>query len=153
MDILKIPNKILTTPDEELTDFSEVRYIFESMAGLAIDHNLIGLSGNQVGLLRRVFVMNASITETPDWQIFINPKTKVNKELGKCLDWEGSGSIPNVSALVERWKGITLTYTNLQGEKCTGVFAGLLARVIQHEIDHLNGVLITSKARQLKRLS
>ena len=153
MDILKIPNKILTSHAEDVKDFSGMESLSLDMISTAIQADLIGLSGNQVGLLKRVFVINmAQGEETPNYRTFINPKTKVNQAMGKSFAWEGCGSIPNINALVERWQGLTITAQDITGEIFTMKLTGLLARCAMHEIDHLNGVLMTSKARQLKRI-
>ena len=152
MDILKIPNKILITPAEDVTDFSSMAQIIADMIQLSNEADLIGLSGNQVGILQRVFIMNISDNEIPYFKAFINPKTKVNRDMGKSFAWEGCGSIPNVNALVERWKALTITAQDISGEIFTMELTGLLARCAMHEVDHLNGVLITSKARQIRMI-
>lgn len=153
MQILTIPNTILTSKAEEVTDLNYAAELFTDMKQVAIDNNLIGLAANQVGILQRVFIMDVTkgMSEIPDFEIFINPKTKVNQAMGKEFDLEGCGSIPNTKCLVERWKGISVTYTNLQGENCIRAFTGLLARTVQHEVQHLDGILMTSKARQIIR--
>jgi len=160
MKILTIPNKILTTKAEDVTDFSHVLVeLYSDMMLIATKNNLIGLAANQIGILQRIFIMDVSSPNQVNYEgehfltyeIFINPKTKVNQTIGKAFEYEGCGSVPNIHCLVERWKGLTLTYTNLQGENCTEIFTGLLARVIQHEIAHLNGILMTSQAREIIR--
>ena len=76
MDILKIPNKILTSHAEDVKDFSGMESLSLDMISTAIQADLIGLSGNQVNILKRVFVMNmVQGEETPNYRTFINPKT------------------------------------------------------------------------------
>lgn len=76
--------------------------------------------------------------------ILINPKFKPisNKQI---IDWEGCLSIPDTFGLVSRFKKIRVQALNIGGEKMSFVANDYLARVIQHEIDHLNGILFTSK--------
>jgi peptide deformylase len=151
MKILTVPNKILTTKAEDVKDFSGMAELTQAMIQTALeDGGLIGLAANQVGILQRVFVMDIGQdnTETPEFRVFINPKTKVNQAKGKIWGWEGCGSIPGIECLVERWKEITITAQDVNGEEFTMNLSGRLARVALHEIDHLSGILITSKARQ-----
>lgn len=110
-----------------------------------------GLSAVQVGVLKRVFIARdfvytkndqelLSITDT----VFINPKII---SLGKAeeLDWEGCLSIPEYYGMVMRSKKVKVKYTDLDGKEQRLTATDFLARVIQHEMDHLEGVLFTSK--------
>jgi len=81
MNILTIPNKILTSQAEKVTDFSGMAQVIADMIQLAGENNLIGLAGNQVGLLQRIFIMNISDNEIPYFKAFINPKTKTDQTL------------------------------------------------------------------------
>lgn len=76
----------------------------------------------------------------PQVCVFINPSIKIldKKPLG---NWEGCISLPNMRAYVERPRKIRVTYQDLQGNKCTDVAEGHDAIVIQHELDHLDGIL------------
>jgi len=85
-----------------------------------------------------------------NWQVFINPTIKRHKDKGTSWDWEGCGSIPNLLCFVERHNSITVNYTSTNGESKSLDLSGYLARIAQHEQDHLLGVLITDKARQRK---
>tara|TARA_B100000131_G_C17867041_1_gene512625 strand:- start:361 stop:723 length:363 start_codon:yes stop_codon:yes gene_type:complete len=76
--------------------------------------------------------------------VFINPIIeKISDETED--NWEGCLSIPGMSGLVRRYKHIKYTATDLNGKKIVGEAQGLHARVIQHEFDHLNGILYTSR--------
>jgi peptide deformylase len=83
--------------------------------------------------------------------IIINPRiTSISKE--KDLDWEGCLSFPNVRGLVPRYSCITVEYINEKGEKQKVKLEGFQARVFQHEIDHLKGILYIDRMSDMKKL-
>ncbi len=147
MQILKTPNPILKTKCEDIPHVSiELLGQIEEMIQTAKDAELVGMAGNQVGLLHNVFVMDMG----ENWQAFINPVIKRHKDKGTSWDWEGCGSIPSIICLVERHNSITVNYTSTDGESKSLDLSGYLARIALHEYDHLQGILITDKARQRK---
>lgn len=147
MQILKTPNSILKTKCEDIPHVSiELLGQIEEMIQTAKDAELVGMASNQVGLLRNVFVMNMG----ENWQAFINPTIKRHKDKGTSWDWEGCGSVSNIICLVERHNSITVNYTSTGGESKSLDLSGYLARIALHEYDHLQGILITDKARQRK---
>ena len=104
----------------------------------------IGLAAPQVGVLRRVIIVD--IDKKP--LVFVNPK--VVWQEGKEYSIEGCLSLPGKTGEVERPLKIKLEYTNRKGNKTMIEAEGLLARVICHEIDHLNGVLFTDRIVDLE---
>ena len=147
MQILKVPNPILKTKCEDVNHVSmKLLLQIDEMIQIAKDAELVGMASNQVGLLHNVFVMDMG----ENWQAFINPVIKRHKDKGTSWDWEGCGSIPNLLCFVERHNSITVNYTSIDGESKSLDLSGYLARIAQHEQDHLLGVLITDKARQRK---
>lgn len=146
LQILKIPNEVLTMKAEPVTVIDGFKEIFPEMVGLLVQNGLVGLAGNQVGILERVFVMKYGEGYLP----VINPKIIPDKSKGEKWGWEGCGSIPKIACLVKRWAKIDLEFTSLDGETKSVTLTGEEAIVAQHETDHLNGVLITHKARQRK---
>lgn len=109
----------------------------------------IGLSANQVGVSKRLFVTEVpSENEKTKFYVFFNPVfTKISKETS--LMEEGCLSIPGVFGPVLRSEKVTIEGTNIQGKKLKIRAWGLLARVFQHEMDHLNGVLFIDKAKSI----
>lgn len=104
----------------------------------------IGLAANQVGVLKRIIVVDiSSLEESKN----IKPLVLINPEVitasGNCTMEEGCLSIPSVRAEVKRPEKIEVNYKDLNFEDQTIQATGVLARVILHEIDHLNGVLFT----------
>lgn len=149
MELLKIPNPVLKTKCENIPHVSmELLGQIEEMIQIAKENDLIGLAANQVELLQNVFVMKMG----ENWQAFINPVIKRHNEKGKSWDWEGCGSIPNLICLVERHNVIDISYMSTSGESEEIQLSGHLARIAQHETDHLLGVLIIDKARQRRKI-
>jgi peptide deformylase len=84
--------------------------------------------------------------ELPGIEVFVNPRiVAVSEERG--LGWEGRLSFMELSVLVPRYKAIVVEYHNAAGERKTLELAGFAARVVQHENDHLDGILIIDRAR------
>lgn len=106
----------------------------------------IGLAAPQVGINQRIFV--ADVGDGP--RVFINPKI-VKKGGSETLE-EGCLSIPQVTVNVKRAKKINVKYLNEQNQPCEGEFQDILARVIQHESDHLNGKMIVDYASLTKKV-
>ncbi len=100
----------------------------------------IGLAANQVNVLQRIFVIDWNlIDENLDARAYVNPEI-LSKE-GSEIAEEGCLSIPNVHADVPRAFKIAVRYQDLEGNAVEEELEGLPARVFQHELDHLNGVL------------
>ena len=117
------------------------------MSETMIDANGIGLAAPQVHLSHRLFIYrNPEIEEEEKIKVsvLINPKIEnISNETED--DWEGCLSIPGMSGLVRRSKKIKYYAIDLKGKKISGEVDGLHARVIQHEFDHLNGILYISR--------
>lgn len=123
----------------------------------------VGLAAPQVGLGLRLFVIDASPFAEDDElsldeqaqlkdfkKVFINPV--IEEESGE--EWafnEGCLSIPDVREEVKRQEKLTISYQNEAGERLTESYTGLAARVIQHEYDHIEGILFTDKLSPLKK--
>lgn len=106
----------------------------------------IGLAAPQISELLRMTVINIG----GDDQIFINPRI-VSKSIKQVNFEEGCLSIPGVYGWVKRPEKVTVDYADLSGKGRRGKFSGLLARVLQHEIDHLDGILFIDKVSEYTR--
>jgi peptide deformylase len=110
----------------------------------------VGLAAPQVGVSRRVFVIDLSVGRKPgDLLVFINPQFE--RRDGMQLEEEGCLSVPGVHATVARPATLSVRALDRNGQPCRIEAEGLLARVIQHEMDHLNGVLFVDRLRPVKR--
>jgi len=106
----------------------------------------LGLSANQLGLNYRVFVMK---TADSGIKAFFNPEiTKLSQETE--LMKEGCLSFPDIYLMIKRSKMIEFDYTDSEGERRTLQLEGIGARCVQHEIDHLNGIIFLQRASRLK---
>lgn len=107
-----------------------------------------GLAAAQVGEALRLFVMDATWKEgRPDPRAFANPEI-VDASAETATAEEGCLSIPDALATVERPARVRLRWRDLDGAAHEGDFDGFAARCVQHEIDHLDGVLMTDRARR-----
>ena len=149
LKIAKLGHPVLLKKTNEINnlDSIDLKKIIYDMSETMIDANGIGLAAPQVHLSHRLFIYrNPDIEEEEKIKVFvlINPKIEnISNETED--DWEGCLSIPGMSGLVRRSKKIKYSAIDLKGEKVSGEVDGLHARVIQHEFDHLNGILYTSR--------
>ncbi len=108
----------------------------------------VGLAAPQIGINKRIIIVR-----TEDKILcMINPKI-TKKSWAKALDEEGCLSIPGVYGKVKRHKKINCSYTNIDGNKRKLKAQDMFARIIQHEIDHLNGVLFIDKVRDKEEVN
>ena len=150
---------ILILPDERLRAIAEpigkiddeVRQLAKDMLDTMYDAPGIGLAAPQIGELRRIVVMDlAKEGEQPDPIVMVNPEIlKYSDET--VVTEEGCLSIPELYYDVERPAEITVRYTDLDGEVVERDAGDRLAICIQHEIDHLDGVLYIDYLSRLKR--
>lgn len=144
-------------------DYPKLDTLIENMWESMYNAHGVGLAAPQVGLSIRLFVIDASPfaedddlieneeTELKDFKrVFINPV--IIEENGDAWDFnEGCLSIPDVREDVFRQPNIKIEYYNQNFEKQTEELSGLAARVVQHEYDHIEGILFTDKLSSLKR--
>ena len=143
--------KAKAKPVKEVTD--ELRTLLDDMLETMYDAPGIGLAANQIGSLERVLVMDCGSREDeeePRPIKIINPViTGATEELSTYE--EGCLSIPEQYAEVERPAGVRVQYLDENGTKQEWDFFGLEATCIQHEIDHLDGILFVDHLSNLKR--
>ncbi len=110
----------------------------------------VGLSANQVGVELRFFIADFSLHDKNlGREVFINPE--IIAQEGEDILEEGCLSIPEIRERVPRALKIKVRYKNLEGQLLEKEYEGFAAQVIQHEIDHLNGILFVEKISPLKR--
>ena len=149
LKIAKLGHPVLVKKTSEINNLDDydLKKIVLDMSQTMLDANGIGLAAPQIHLSHRIFIYRNPDIEEEDKiniSVFINPSIeKISEETDD--DWEGCLSIPGMSGLVRRYKHIKYSAIDLSGKKVIGEAEGLHARVIQHELDHLNGVLYTSR--------
>ena len=151
-EILKEPNKILrqiSIPVENVT--KEEQALMDDMLETMYDANGIGLAAIQIGIPKRIIVMDLSKEDKKNNPMyFVNPIIKnKNKELSTYE--EGCLSVPNQFAEVDRPATCEIEYLDYYGKKKILKANGLLATCIQHEMDHLEGILFIDYLSKLKK--
>ena len=150
---------ILTEPNEKLRQVSkpvekvgkEEQRLMDDMLETMYAANGIGLAAIQIGIPKRIIVMDISKDEKiKEPRYFVNPLVK-NKDSLKSTYEEGCLSVPNQFAEIERPKKCNVEYLDYHGKKKFLVAEGLLATCIQHEIDHLEGILFIDYLSKLKK--
>ncbi len=153
-EIIKIPNKVLNQKAKK----AEFNNALKKLASDLVDTlefcqnpKGAGLAAPQIGISERVCVVKKFSPDPADPEkelevtfILINPEIITNSE-ATSIYWEGCLSIPDTYGEVERFKRVRVKFCDLNGQEITMKAEGFFARVIQHELDHLNGVLFTSK--------
>ena len=150
--ILTEPNKLLrniSKPVEEVT--KKEQKLMDDMLDTMYAANGIGLAAIQIGVPKRVIVMDISKDpEKKEPRYFVNPIIK-NKNLKKVTYEEGCLSVPNQFAEIDRPSKCDVEYLDYKGKKQVLHAEGLLATCIQHEMDHLEGILFIDYLSKLKR--
>jgi peptide deformylase len=148
--ILKYPHPSLAKKAVRIESIDEeVRQTARGMLdAMAIAHG-VGLAGPQVGYLRRLIVLNPSPGNPDTEAVYVNPEI-VSSE-GEATASEGCLSLPGINGKVTRSARVRVNALGLDGQPLVVDAEGLQARAFQHEIDHLDGVLITSRFSALDK--
>jgi len=152
LPILTIPDPVLrkTAKPIERVD-AELRRLVDGMLATMYEAPGIGLAAPQVGVLRRLIVMDPAKDEAPKSPIvMVNPEILERSEEMRVHD-EGCLSIPDFTAEIERPAKTRVSYVDPQGKKQEAELEGIWSTLVQHEIDHLNGVLFIDYLSRLKR--
>ncbi len=150
--IIKLPDKRLRLVSEPVKRVDAgLRKLVEDMFETLYAAPGIGLAGIQVGVAKRVIIMDLSKKEdTRKPEVFINPEITWASEEKSTYE-EGCLSIPEYYEEVERPAVVKVKYLDLEGKAREVEASGLLATCLQHEIDHLNGILFIDHISKLKR--
>ena len=153
MQIITYPHYTLRYKSQPLTRVdAALRKLVAEMFDLMYEANGVGLAGNQVDLPLRLFVVNmAAEPGEGEELVFINPVLSQPK--GNEEGDEGCLSLPGLYGKVVRAKQIHVQAYNLRGEEFNADLDGLFARVVQHENDHLDGVLFTDRMTTAGKLT
>lgn len=153
LQILKYPHPVLKevaeeVKKEEIND--QLRETLDEMRDMMLEASGVGLAAIQVGIKKRFFIMFENLEDkSPEIIAVINPK--IIEQDGEVIDEEGCLSFPGVSAKVKRATSIKIAALDEYGEEIIIQKEGFIARCIQHEIDHLNGITFFDHLGSLKR--
>jgi len=144
-EIVQYPSTVLRTKTAEVTIFGDwLKHTVQQMFAAMREHNGIGLAANQIGVSFRIAVIHV-----PGWNKMVLVNPRITKRVGEGTAREGCLSVQasKVWVPVKRSKIVRVTYQDLQGQwqekKCTG----LLARCVQHEVDHLDGLTCLERSQ------
>ncbi len=155
MSILKIhqyPDTILRQKAEKITTFDgNLDEIVEDMIETMYDAPGVGLAAPQVGKSIQLIVVDTTQDkeDVKKHMVLVNPEITVS--IGKQIDEEGCLSVPELTANVRRYQQITVSYQDLQGKAHHLSTEDRFAVILQHEIDHLRGILFIDHLSSLKR--
>ena len=146
-DILVHPNEFLRTKCAPVTKFNAglLKKEAKLMAAVEKTPNGLGLSANQIGLPEQIAVVKLG----DGWVTMVNPEIVDTK--GEQYEKEGCLSVPNMYYKVKRAEEVTVKYQDVAGEAQAKVLTGIEAVEVQHEVDHLNGVLFFDHLPKVKR--
>jgi peptide deformylase len=150
-EVVKWPDPVLSKPGEKITVFdAKLKKLVEEMFESMYAAQGIGLAAPQIAISKRLTVIDVSFKKNPDDRIvLINPEI-IERE-GKQVEEEGCLSLPEIREKVSRAAKVTVRAQDVTGKWFELEGEELLARAIQHEIDHLDGVLFIDRLSRLKR--
>lgn len=138
-------------------DDKEIQNFIDNLISTAIEANGVGIAAPQVYESKRIFIIssrpNVRYPNAPEMEptAIINPEILSFSE-EKEKDWEGCLSIPGIRGLVPRHKSIKVKYLTRDGKEVEGEFFDFIARIFQHELDHLNGIVFLDRLQSNKDL-
>jgi peptide deformylase len=156
LDIVIAPAPVLSKKAELVTEVTdELRKFMDDMLETMYDAPGVGLAAPQVGVSKRILVMDVSkkVDENKEGGeplYLINPVI-ISQSEDTCIDEEGCLSAPDLFADVERYCDVEVEYLDYNGEKQVMKASGLLAVCIQHEMDHLNGIMFYEHISLLRK--
>ncbi len=156
--LVHVPNTVLTSPAKRVTQFDKrLLTLIQTMKDTLVatrNPKGVGLAAPQIGESVRVFVVRPR--ESDPIRVFVNPEiTKYSDALTGGVPerdnkLEGCLSIPHIWGRVKRSESLTLSYQDVSGNTHEEEFTGFIATIIQHETDHINGVLFTHRVLEQK---
>lgn len=133
---------------------AEVRTLAENMLATVLDAEGVGLAGPQVGVSRRIIVVHPPPSQDSDQReepsVYVNPEIVAKTGPQESAE-EGCLSIPGIYEVVKRPRSVRVRAQDLDGKELEFDVEGMMGRIFQHEIDHLDGVLFVDKIGPMRR--
>lgn len=147
-EIIKAGNPILKMVAKPVTTFDKkLKFLISEMKKQMYVADGVGLAAPQIAVSQRIFVADDGKT---GFEAYINPEWIPDGE-EKNIDIEGCLSVPGWYGEVERYSHVIVKYQDVHGKRKQKKASGLLARCIQHEVDHINGILFIERAISLHK--
>lgn len=159
LEIAQIGNPILRQEAQCVKDITDekLQQLIDTLLTTAMDAKGVGIAAPQVSQSYRLFIIcshpNPRYPDAPLMQptVMINPRLISHSE-EMVKGWEGCLSVPEVRGLVPRYQTITVEYLDRYGKLYQQKFTDFIARIFQHELDHLNGILFIDRVKNPKDL-
>ena len=156
-EIKQIGEQILQKKAAVVKDIDSSQELIQDMINIMRENKGVGIAASQVGVSERIIVIEVNKNERyPDAPSFpltvmINPVvTNLSEEMEE--GYEGCLSVPGIRGIVPRYKEIRVNYIDNYGNNKEDIFEGFPAKVVQHEVDHLEGIVFVERIRDLKTL-
>ncbi len=150
-EVVKYPDPVLAKRGEQVTEFGpELKRLVDEMFESMYEAQGIGLAAPQISISRRITVIDVSFRKNPEDKLaLINPE--IVDRNGKQVEEEGCLSLPEIREKVQRAAWVKVRAQDVSGKWFEVEGEELLSRALQHEIDHLDGVLFIDRISRLKR--
>jgi peptide deformylase len=152
LHLITYPHPTLRYPAKPIARVdAQLKSLVGEMFDIMYEHRGVGLAATQVNLPIRLFIANPSgEKETGPELVFINPV--IQRATGSAEAEEGCLSLPGINATVKRNKSVKINAYGMDGTEINAEIDGFLARIIQHELDHLDGVLFIDRVPEQNRM-
>jgi peptide deformylase len=152
LEIAELGNPVLRKRASDVTDIRdpEIQSFIDDLMATGLNANGVGIAAPQVSVPKRIFILssrpNIRYPDAPEME----PTAVINPEIisysdETVKDWEGCLSIPGIRGLIPRHKSVYVRFVSRDGTNVEREFSDFIARVFQHEFDHLNGVLFPDR--------
>lgn len=160
--VVQLGNKVIRSKAKNVSSVNnpEVQMVIRDLISVMRERNLVGLAAPQIGIGKRIFVTEVrtttyrkNIAQPDELRIFVNPKIRSHSR-NIVTEYEGCGSVAEAMlfGLVKRFYMVEVEALNEMGEAFLFQTNGFLARIIQHEMDHLDGIVFIDKVTDTRKL-
>ncbi|MEM6611374.1 MAG: peptide deformylase [Cyanobacteria bacterium P01_C01_bin.72] len=150
--IAQIGEPILRSPAQAVEKVAapHIVELIERLIDTASAHRGVGIAAPQIGFAQRVIIIASHPSDRYPFAPTMTPTAMINPRILShskkvVKDWEGCLSVPNTRGLVPRYRQIEVEYTTASGEVKQEILTDFIARIFQHELDHLNGIVFTDR--------
>ncbi|MFQ5455802.1 MAG: peptide deformylase [Nitrospirota bacterium] len=152
LEIKEYPHPILAQKALCVKDFNHnLNKLINDMIETMFSNNGVGLAAPQVGYSLRIFTFSINKKDGGQEEVGVVINPEIISQKGEIREEEGCLSVPDYQEKIKRKSMIVVTGFDINGKRVTLEAEGLLARIFQHEIDHLNGILLIDRISRLKR--